>query len=222
LEDNETLNFELTFTDNPGQVDQLILGWQGSTPIAIDLDSSNTTDLGHHTYLVNVDYTNDTGNDIDIDSLTLHSSNQGFGLDEYKVSYSSTSDQVLTIDENDVDGDEIDMAQLLSSSEDFEPHGTPDSLDEINISEGEHILSNLSLDDFLSMTDDDNTLKITSGDGNDTLRLNMTDDLSGSSEHWYDTGLDVSEDGTTYSTYTNAADTSIQLLIENDITVEDI
>ena len=72
---------------------------------------------------------------------------------------------------------EIDMAQLLSSAEDFNPNGSQTSVDEIDLSSGDHILSNISVNDVLAMTDSDNTLKIT-GDSGDSIDLDLAVDAS--------------------------------------------
>ena len=88
-------------------------------------------------------------------------------------------------------------------------------VDEIDLSaSGEHILSNLSLEDFLAMTDD-NTLKIS---GDDII----TDSITGLTDNGWilaDTSDPSTISETGYTTWTNAADTSVQLLIDDDIDV---
>jgi VCBS repeat-containing protein len=127
----------------------------------------------------------------------------------------SIGDQILTFDNTSTG--EIDMIELLSQLDDFEDNsgnqvGVPDSLDEIDFVGGEHILSNLSLNDFIAMTDSDNILKITTDDTTD--QINLTND-------WVeDTSPSATEAG--YTTYTNASDASVQLLIDEDINVVDV
>ncbi len=137
--------------------------------------------------------------------------------------------QVLTFDSGS-EG-EIDMAALLDQGNDFEDEGgnsitTPDSVDEIDLTSGDHILSNLSVEDFIAMTDDDNTLRI-EGDSGDEIKLDMTQWQVASNDAIDagnpDAGIDIDNDG--YVTYTNIegvgglAEGSLQLLIDEDIDV---
>ncbi len=105
---------------------------------------------------------------------------------------------------------EIDMAQLLSSAEDFNPDGSQTSIDEIDLSSGDHILSNISVGDVLAMTDSDNTLKIETDSG-DTVKLDLTNEWTATGNIDVDTGLDI---------YEGVTDSSVKLLIDS-LNVED-
>ncbi|MEA3499346.1 MAG: VCBS domain-containing protein [Campylobacterota bacterium] len=177
----------------------------------------NSEDTYHIVMQVLVD---DEGKlDINFDSETIHPS-ETWSLDNFQI---ISQDQILTFD-TDSQG-EIDMAVLLNQSNDFEdsaenPVSNPDTLDEIDLSSGEHILSNLSVEDFVAMTDDDNTLQIIA-DANDGDRIELA------SSEWKvangtdstgdpDSGVDqIAGDG--FITYTDAATASMQLLIDDNI-----
>jgi VCBS repeat-containing protein len=221
----ETFNFTFNMNDYGGDSQISSIKFYNSSNIEIYSDVSDFPTGTFDIVVQNVIVPDDGVINVVIDA----DHNASYELDGYSVvSGLIESDQVLTLEEvdtnvnDDIAGDNIDLAQLLASAEDFNPDGIPSSLDEIDLSSGVHILSHLSVDDFLAMTDDDKTLKITSTDGNDTIKLELTDTGVGS-EHWYDTGTDVIDvdNGRTYSSFTNAADTSIQLLIDDSITVED-
>jgi VCBS repeat-containing protein len=82
-----------------------------------------------------------------------------------------------------------------------------------------HILSNFTLDEFISLTDEDNTLKIL-GDGADKISLdseqNWTQMMSGPSTPYTD------PDGFHVYTTTNSSSQTLKLLIEDTITVENV
>ncbi|MGA1933504.1 tandem-95 repeat protein [Arcobacter sp. YIC-464] len=102
----------------------------------------------------------------------------------------------------------IDMSTLLANTS---------GLDELDISNGEHILSNFSLDEFIALTDSDNTLRIL-GDEADSIKLEAE-------QNWE---IKLNIDGSTYKdadgfhvyTTTNTHDEVLKLLIEDSVTVE--
>ena len=87
-------------------------------------------------------------------------------------------------------------------------------------SDSVHILSNFTLDEFVSLTDEDNTLKVL-GDGADTISLDST-------QNWKQMmGTDgttpyTDADGFHVYTTTNASSQTLKLLIEDTITVENV
>jgi hypothetical protein len=104
----------------------------------------------------------------------------------------------------------INMEMLVDQNNDFEGDA-PDLVDEIDLSTGDYTLSNITLADVIDITDGDKVLKITgdSGDGINNLAGNG----------WVlDYSPTVTESG--YDTYTNIADSSVQLLIDVDIPIE--
>lgn len=171
---------------------------------------------------ITFEYTNNEGYDITISKLELVSTNSGFNFDSYSINYSLTSDQILTLDEVDTDGDQIDFARLLEdSTNDLTSQEEPNSLDTINMNTGDHILSNISVEKVLSITDSDNTLKII-GDSGDSIDLdlgNQTDYDNGTpvNDKWY---VDASQSTVSETAYvsTNGSDV-VTLLIENDVNV---
>ncbi|MBW6489535.1 hypothetical protein, partial [Sulfurimonas sp.] len=132
---------------------------------------------------------------------------EAWSIDDFEI-MGPDGQQVLTFDSSP--GGNIDMEALLDQNNDFEGDA-PDSVDEINLSSGDYTLSNITLADVIDITDGDNVLKIT-GDSGDGI-VNLADN------GWViDTSPSVTETG--YDTYTNIADSSVQLLIDVDIAVE--
>lgn len=86
---------------------------------------------------------------------------------------------------------------------------------------GDHILSNISVEKVLSITDSDNTLKII-GDSGDSIDLdlgNQTDYDNGTpvNDKWYVDSTQSTVSETAYVS-TNGSDI-VTLLIENDVNV---
>ena len=143
-----------------------------------DLNDSNNTLVTIHsvdetagsyngTWTITFDYENTSGSDITINTIYVSGKNNGFDFETYTVTSPETQDQVLTFDSAT---NNIDMLQLFSNAEDFEPDFVPTSLDIVDITAGNHILSNILAVDVLVMTDSDDTLKII-GDSNDSITL---------------------------------------------------
>lgn len=165
------------------------------------------------------------GGEADDGSIIGTQTDDVIGFEKVAVIDGDEGEDTLLFGSSDTD---IDMAAILNGAvyNDDDTQTSILNIEKLDLSEtGDHILSNLSVEDVIAITDDDNTLKITGSDdinNEDEIRLNMTDDGTPDSEHWYDTGVDVVEDGITYSTYTNAADTSVNLLIDDNIEVNNI
>jgi len=194
--------------------------WESNDAVHITANDVTQTQYGTSgdgTYHISMQVIADDDGKVD---MSLVSDTHGAGhwfevwsLDNFEI---SSNDQVISFD-NSSDGT-INMEELLSQSNDFDLNhdgtvdsGTPDSVDEIDLSVGNHTLSNITLSDVLDITDGDNVLKIT-GDSADGVN-----DLANNG--WViDTSPSVSETG--YDTYTNVDDTSVQLLIDIDIPVD--
>ncbi len=150
---------------------------------------------------------------IKVEFQSANTDNQGkdkeaWSIDDFEIT-GPNGEQVLTLEDEESSGGVVNMGTLVEQDNDFEGD-EPDSVDEIDLSEGNYTLSNITLADVIDITDGDKVLKITgeSGDGVDNLADNG----------WVvDTTPSVSEGG--YTTYTNEVDGSVQLLIDNDILI---
>ena len=212
IEAGETYTFIVEYAD-PG-VNNPVIG--------IIFDSNDTQNIIYesapHTgasddsdLFISFDYTNNTGSTQTIDSIAIASDNNGISFTSYTLTYPNTSDQVLTLEEVDTDGDHIDFVRLLDdASNDLTSNAVPNSLDLINMNSGDHILSNINVEDVLSITDLDNTLKIV-GDSGDTLKLD--------SSQWTDNGVNV--DGETVYVGTSTTNETVTLLIDG-VNVEEV
>ncbi|RXK02444.1 VCBS domain-containing protein [Halarcobacter bivalviorum] len=217
IENGESFDFTFGYTDNGGAVHTANV-----YDINGDLIASQSFVAVKGEGSITFEYTNNEGYDITISKLELVSTNSGFNFDSYSINYSLTSDQILTLDEVDTDGDQIDFARLLEdSTNDLTSQEEPNSLDTINMNTGDHILSNISVEKVLSITDSDNTLKII-GDSGDSIDLdlgNQTDYDNGTpvNDKWY---VDASQSTVSETAYvsTNGSDV-VTLLIENDVNV---
>ena len=133
-----------------------------------------------------------------------------------------TESLIMTSNDPDInDTGIINMAELLSNTEGL----NSGELDEVNLLQGNHILSNISVEDVLSITDTDNTLEIT-GDTGDKLLLDLGSEVSDISEiqsgdlQWH---KDTSASTASEEVYVGktSTDETITLLI-NGINVEDV
>jgi VCBS repeat-containing protein len=216
-------------------------GWEGNDTFTVTVTDSNGDTITTENYspdgnvnniAVSFDITVPDDGEFTVKFQSSNTEDSGAQVESWSVDnfeIVGADHQVLTFD-NSSEG-EIDMAALLDQGNDFEDEGgnsvsTPDSVDEIDLTSGDHILSNLSVEDFIAMTDDDNTLRI-EGDSGDEIKLDMTqwqvatnDSIDTGNP---DAGIDADNDG--YVTYTNIdgvgglAEGSLQLLIDEDIDV---
>jgi hypothetical protein len=134
---------------------------------------------------------------------------EAWSIDNFEIT-GAEGEQVLTF-ESPSDGT-INMEVLVDQNNDFEGNA-PDSVDEINLSTGDYTLSNITLADVIDITDGDKVLKITgdAGDGVNNIAENG----------WVlDESPMIEEAG--YVTYTNSADSTVQLLIDIDIPIETV
>ena len=203
----ETVSIELILSGNS----QSYIG--GAAHSYLVNDSNNTLETIHEvdhtagsynsgTWTITFDYENISGSDVSINSIYVAGNNNSFNFQTYTVTSPETQDQVLTFDSAT---NNIDMLQLFSNAEDFEPDFVPTSLDIIDITAGNHILSNILAADVLVMTDSDNTLKII-GDSNDSITLPTSEWTEG-----------VTVGGITTYTATNANGAILE--IESDINI---
>ncbi len=220
-----TVNFDLSVYGGSGALDW-DGGWEYHDFFVVNVIDSNGDEVYREIYHANGNETKDISfnmtvpedGEFTVELQSEFTTNSGkyteaWSIDNFEIVGTETK-EVLTFDSTSQG--EIDMAALLDQANDFENENgdsvsNPDSLDEINLSEGTHILSNLSIEDFIAMTDDDKTLKITA-DSDDGDKINLSND-------WVAVG-DGSPDADGYVAYTGAADTSLQLLIDDDIDVD--
>ncbi|WP_417327046.1 VCBS domain-containing protein [Halarcobacter sp.] len=206
IENTESFDFTFGYTDNGGAVHTANVYDSSGTLV---VSESFVAEKGEGS--VTFSYTNNTGTDLTLTKLELVSTNSGFNFDSYSINYSLTSDQILTLAEVDTDGDHIDFVRLLEdSSNDLTSGIEPNSLDKVDMSSGDHILSNINVEDVLTITDTDNTLKIV-GDSGDTLKLDAS--------QWTDNGVNV--DGETVYVGTSTTNETVTLLIEG-VNIEEI
>ncbi|MDT8338620.1 MAG: cadherin repeat domain-containing protein [Sulfurimonas sp.] len=136
---------------------------------------------------------------------------EAWSIDNFEIS-GSNGEQLLTFEGESSSGGTIDIGVLLDQNNDFEGDA-PDSVDEIDLSSGDYTLSNITLADVIDITDGDNVLKVT-GESGDSVN-NLADN------GWVlDASPTIAEEG--YATYTNIADSSVQLLIDVDIPIESV
>ncbi len=226
-----SIDFDLNYGANASLFSNR--NWEGNDTFEVTVSDGDTTS----TYTYSPDGRGDLPISFETEvpsdgqlSIELTSSNttgrEYWSIDDFNIT--TQEQEVLTFDSNSQG--EIDIATLLDQSNDFKDENgndvsNPDSLDEIDISDGSHILSNLSVEDFIAMSDDDNTLKIT-GDTGDTVQLNsdewsLAEDHSGTGNIGH-----VDSDGDGFVAYTNSSDVggagaeSLQLLIDDDINVD--
>lgn len=184
--ENEVIHTETYSPDNSEDVLYINCNFNVNVPedgiIKVEFQSANTDDQGKD--------------------------KEGWSIDDFEIT-GPNGEQVLTLEDEESSGGVVNMGTLIEQNNDFEGD-EPDSVDEIDLSEGDYTLSNITLADVIDITDGDKVLKITgeSGDGVDNLADNG----------WViDATPSVSEGG--YTTYTNEADGSVQLLIDNDILI---
>ncbi|UTJ05800.1 tandem-95 repeat protein [Arcobacter roscoffensis] len=143
--------------------------------------------------------------DIEVEFAYKVVDKQGVESEPKKVTVEIDLTDTYTPSETD---NEIDMSTLLSNTT---------GLDELDLDSGEHILSNFTLEDFVALTDEDNSLRIL-GDEADSIKLET-------SQNWEPK---LNTDGSTYKdadgfqvyTTTNTQDEVLKLLIEDSVTVE--
>jgi len=224
-----TVEFDINLNQSYGH-------WNSNDSIEITANGEVVIQNGTHqdgVYHIEMQVISDVNGNINMsfDSDTYNDSIENPELWSMNNLEITSQDQVLTFDSNS-EG-EIDMVALLSQSNDFEDGAdnlvnNPDSLDEIDLSSGEHTLSNLSVTDFIAMTDDDNTLEI-AGDSADNIKLDVGEWMIASNDDSNVDGIIDNSglgDGDGFITYTNidaasgAAQQSLQLLIDDSIDVD--
>ena len=207
-------------------------GWEGNDTFRVritdsdgnPIETENFSPNGNHTpaggnmISLDLDITVPQDGEITVSFKSVHTDDYGVGLEAWSIDnfkIDGESREVLSF-ENSADGT-IDVEALVDQANDFEDAGgtsiaNPDSLDTIDLSIGNHDLSNITLADVLDMTDGDNVLKIT-GDSGDSVN-----DIA--SNGWIDSAAQVTDATTTYDVYTHPGDSSAQLLIDIDIPID--
>ena len=92
------------------------------------------------------------------------------------------------------------------------------NLKEINLDNGKENKLNLTLDDVLKLSGDDNTIKI-SGDSKDSVSFKNTTGENGQAQTWSKAENSIVEDGKTFEVYTNSGDESLKVKVEQPIEV---
>ena len=198
-------------------------GWEGNDNFIVRVTDSNDNEIITQTYSPNGVGTIPISFDFDIPdngiiTVKFQSENidetfpnaEYWSIDNFSIT-GSQGQQILSFDSST--GGTIDVEALVNQANDFEGD-TPNSIDEIDLSTGNYTLSNITLSDVISMTDSDNVLKITGdmSDGVNNIAANgWVPDTSSTA---------VTEVG--YDTYTNIANSSVQLLIDVDIQINTI
>ncbi|MDD2653292.1 MAG: cadherin repeat domain-containing protein [Sulfurimonas sp.] len=176
--------------------------------------SPDSEGVGYFNYDFDVTVPEDGIIKVEFQSVNTDSQGQdreAWSIDDFGIT-GADGEQVITFDSAEPSDGAINIGVLLEQGNDFEGD-EPDSVDEINLADGDYTLSNITLADVIDITDGDKVLKITG---------NSSDGVSGFAENGWvlDTSPDVTEAG--YNTYTNIDDSSVQLLIDVDIPIETV
>jgi hypothetical protein len=120
------------------------------------------------------------------------------------------NDQLIFNSGNLLDGGDGIDTLLVSGDRDLDFSGIDNirNMERIDLTTGNHDITNLSVADVLNMTDNDNLLEIL-GDGSDSVEL--TND-------WHATGNTCTHNGHTFTEFLNGDD-SVTLLIEDQVNV---
>ena len=239
FEVGDTLNFGVAFTETGStgtyEIGAYVVtsdGYNGHIP-STGIIGDSVTVTTNRGDLVNQELTFTVPDTFDEETqeivVWIDGSSASYDEGEYTIT-TEVIDHTLVLDINDdnqnddISGDDIDMAQFLADVEDFEPDGSPLSLDEIDITTGDHILSNLSVSDFIAMTDTDNTLEITGDSGDrvelDSLQWKMALNDDSNSDGVIDDNSGIFGDGDGFVTYTDIATQALTLLIDENIDVD--
>jgi hypothetical protein len=162
---------------------------------------------------VNFDYTV-TDSLGDTDSSTASMLITTANVNEMNVSINDNN--VLMIDESQ----NIDMASLLSNAT---SNLNVADIDSIDLSNSEHILSNITIADFEEMVSDDssNTLSIT-GENDDIVKLDLSIWTKNEADTDINSVVDNMDDNFIAYTTTGTHNQVLTLLIDKDIIVQDI
>ncbi|APW66238.1 hypothetical protein LPB137_10465 [Poseidonibacter parvus] len=129
--------------------------------------------------------------------------------DDSPTRYIDANDGEDTLDLSG-EGSSLDLASLLENVSVYNIENI-----DTGANDAAHILSNFTLDEFISLTDEDNTLKIF-GDDVDSIELDPSQNWS---QAMMNDGVPYQEDGFNVY-YSSKDDQSLKLLIEDTITVE--
>jgi hypothetical protein len=136
----------------------------------------------------------------------------------------TVTNEVLDLDSNGAlsfgDDDYINLGNILENvSDNFDVS----AIDSIDLSNTEHILSNLTIIDFESMVSDDasNTLSI-DGESGDKIKLDLSTWSKEEADKDNNSVLDNSDDGYIAYTAKGTLEQTLTLLIDKDITVENV
>ncbi|MBN2781821.1 MAG: cadherin-like domain-containing protein, partial [Campylobacterales bacterium] len=223
-----TAYFSLDFSIGPA--------WQNSTVIEANPAITCTTDSvtaqsddANFTYQKIGDGTNGNVVDNGNGTLTYTPSSDFSGTDVFDYQRTdSTTDEKLTLkasvvvsskhayvdSSTDIDaGDGLDTIILSDGANiDFDSIANIDNFESINLSKnGNHTLSNITVQDIIDITDANNDL-IIFGDSGDSVSLKNE-----SGKTWTKDANQVTENGHTFDIYTNVQDNNISVKVEDQI-----
>jgi len=176
--------------------------------------------------LSNIIYTNSSSTSQYEEKIFEFTVNDG-KLDSIVSEIKINESNEITYDGSNVDGEtgydslifgsnntNIDISALLNTA-------SIQNIEEISLTDSDHILANISLDDVIAMSDNNNTLKITSDNTEDKMSID-TLETNRTAAQWAKDTTDDGSDG--YITYTgvSASNEAVTLLVDKDITVTDI
>jgi VCBS repeat-containing protein len=208
LDPGETITdtFSYSITDEDGDVSSATLtitigGYQNVDGSAVsDILTGGTSDEYLAGYEGNDTLNGNAGDDV-LDG--------GAGSDQ---SSGGTGNDTLIFDAADtlLSGDAGFDTLIVSDDDDldFGSISNISNIERIDLTVGDHDILNLSVDDVLTMTDNDNLLEIL-GDNSDSVEL---------TSDWRESGNTVSQNGHTFTEYLNGDD-SVTLLIEDQVNV---
>ena len=110
-------------------------------------------------------------------------------------------------------GDDTLILDALDGDIDFSALDNPEikNIEKIDLSDGDHNLENLRLDDVMDMVDPSDKMLLITGDSSDSV------ELENGSGTWT-TSTTQTIDSVTYDVYTNSEDSSYKVLIQTDVT----
>ncbi|MFY9073292.1 hypothetical protein OZY41_11220, partial [Aliarcobacter butzleri] len=151
--------------------------------------------------------------EVNIDGEISHSSNVTGTEDNNDISINTDNLTSINID----GGDGYDTIKLEENSNiDFSKleNLSIKNIEAIDLTEGNHKLQNLTLDDVLKLSGDDNTIKIT-GDEFDSVTFKNTVGDDGKENAWSKTEGTGADKG--YDIYMNSGDPTVQVKVEQPI-----
>ena len=205
----------------------------GEVSIEVNVDSTIAEDIvsidentGEYTILSTYldAFTGLTDIEVEFDYTTTDSSGLFLGrsTETYVIDSSDESEAISLDDEGNLffNTQDIDLASILDNTASSFDLSDIDSLD---LSSSEHILSNLTIEDFQAMVSEDsaNILSI-KGEDNDTIKLDLSTWSKDTNDTDLNNSVDLSDDSYIAYTAVGTDNQVLTLLIDKDIVVENI